>query len=344
LRFDALSVGNQIPVGEVRNRWKTQVSPRVGIAYPISDRDVFSFHYGRFYQFPERQYVFDDRRSYDQTRGNPNLENETSVSYQAGIQHLFSDIIFGQFSVYYKDVFGLVWAEEIPDPTTGTGTIVIFTNRAYASSRGFEFSLTRRFRNNFRGEFSYTYGVATGVASDVYAAVSQGLIYLPVSEQPLRWDARHQLSAHLFVADPGSWGVDMVWSHTSGFPYTPIQRHTRELGPDAVNSRRLPGSSTLNVNAEKYYSLWGQRMKVFVSARNLLDTKNITTLAPGDIQRPPAFIGNDYQIYYTETGRAGGAYLGPDVDGDDIEDWVPLHDPLVFGEPRTVRIGVGVQF
>jgi outer membrane receptor for ferrienterochelin and colicin len=343
LRFDALSVGNQIPVSEVRNRWKTQWSPRIGIAYPISDRDVFSFHYGRFYQFPERRYVFDDRRSFDQERGNPNLENETSISYQAAVQHLFSDIVFGQFSVYYRDVFGLVTAEEIPDPT-GTGTVVIYRNKDYASARGFEFTLMRRFRDNFRGEISYTFGVATGVASDPNAAVAQNFTYLPVSEQPLRWDARHQLSSHLYVADPGSWGVDMTWTYTSGFPYTPRQRYTRELDPETENSRRLPGTFTLNVNAEKYYSIWGQRLKLFLSARNLLDIKNITTLAPGDILQPPSFVGNDYQIYYSETGRAGGAYLDEDVDGDGIEDWVPLRDPLVFGDPRTIRMGVGLQF
>ena len=40
--------------------------------------------------------------------GNPNLTNETTVSYQAGIQHLFSELVSGQFSVYYKDIFGLL--------------------------------------------------------------------------------------------------------------------------------------------------------------------------------------------------------------------------------------------
>lgn len=343
LRFDALSVGNQIPISEVRNRWKTQWSPRLGIAYPITDRDVFSFHYGRFYQFPERQYVFDDRRSYDEVRGNANLENETSVSYQAAIQHLFSDIVFGQFSVYYRDVFGLVTAEKVPDPT-GTGTIVIYRNRDYASARGFEFSLMRRFRNSFRGRVSYTFGVATGVASDPNAAVVQDFLYLPVSEQPLKWDARHQLSAQLYIADPGSWGVDMVWSLSSGFPYTPIQRYSRRIGPEVENSRRLPGTSNLNVRAEKYYSLWGQRLKLFLSARNLLDAKNIRSLSPSYMLRPPSSGNRDYEVYYTETGRAGGAYLGEDSNGDGLQDWVPLQDPLVFAEPRSIRIGIGVQF
>jgi outer membrane receptor for ferrienterochelin and colicin len=344
LRYDAFSVGDQIPVSEVRNRVKTQWSPRIGIAYPISDRDVFSFHYGRFYQFPDRRFIFDDRNVYDgRVRGNPNLENETTVSYQAGIQHLFSDIVFGQFSVYYKDIFGLITAQEVPDPT-GTGNVRLYTNKDYASARGFELTLMRQFRNNFRAELSYTYGVATGVASDPNAAVSQNFLYLPVSEQPLDWDARHQFSAQLYVADPGAWGVNIVWSYTSGYPYTPIQRDTRELGPEAVNSRRLPSTTSLDVQAEKYYTLWGQRFRVFLQSRNLLDTKNIFVLEPGNWPPPPSSVGSDYVKYYTETGKAGGAYIGDDVNGDGIEDWVPLHDPRVFSNPRTIRVGVGFEF
>jgi len=34
-------------------RWKAQVSPRLGMSYPISDRDVLHFHYGRFFQLPD---------------------------------------------------------------------------------------------------------------------------------------------------------------------------------------------------------------------------------------------------------------------------------------------------
>jgi len=57
-RVDVFSVGQQLDVSEVSSRSRNQFSPRFGIAYPISDRDVFSFHYGRFSQLPDRQYIF----------------------------------------------------------------------------------------------------------------------------------------------------------------------------------------------------------------------------------------------------------------------------------------------
>jgi hypothetical protein len=322
---------------------KHQFSPRVGIAYPISDRDVFSFHYGRFYQIPDRQYIFDNRNSFDRTRGNPNLTNQTTVSYQAGIQHLFNDVISGQFSVYYKDIFGLLTTEE--RATLGSvGNVRTWVNKDYASARGFEATLTRRFANGFSGEINYGFGVATGVASDPAAQAVQTFTYLPISEQPLDWDVRHRISVQFTMAEAGNWLSSFIWQYDSGFPYTPWGRNTRDLKPEVQNSRRLPGTTSLDVQVEKYYQVWGQRFKIFLQGRNVLDTQNITDLSPQNWPDVPGRSANDYAIYYTETGKAGGAYVGDDVNGDGVGDWVPVHDPRVFGDPRSIRMGLSYSF
>jgi len=340
VRYDVFNVGQQVPLSEVAEPTKTQLSPRVGIGYPISDRDVFSFHYGRLYQIPDRQYIFDNRDVYDGVRGNPNLSNETTIQYQAAIQHLFNELLVGQFSVYYKDIYGLITAEETQD-WTSTGNITTYVNKDYASAKGFEVSLSRSFQNYMRWDLSYSYGVATGVASDPNAAVARNFVYLPTSEQPLNWDVRHSIGATLTLGDRRTWGVHLAWQYMTGPPYTPYQRDTREIEPEMINSRRLPSETTLNVRADKYYTLWGKRLSLFADARNLLDAKNITQLAPGNWPAPP--VQNAYTIYYTETGRAGGAYLA-DRDGDGTEEFIPLNDPRVFGSPRTIRVGIGLEF
>lgn len=344
LRYDVLSVGEQIPISDVRERVKDQLSPRVGIAYPISDRDVFSFHYGRVSQFPDRRHIFDNRDVLDgRVRGNPNLENETTVTYEAGIQHLFSELVRGQFAVYYRDIFGLLTTDEFP-VLGSVGNIPVRVNRDYASARGFEASLRRSFANNFQTEVNYAFGVATGVGSDPDARRSQNFSYLPISEQALPWDVRHSISTQLYIARPGSWGAGIVWQFATGFPFTPIERTTRQLEPEVVNSRRLPSQTSLDIQAEKYYSLWGQRFRVFLQSRNVLDSRNITILAPDNEVAGTALRGNDYVIYYTETGRAGGAYIGDDMNGDGVEDFVALNDPRVYGDPRSVRVGVSLSF
>jgi outer membrane receptor protein involved in Fe transport len=343
LRYDLFSVGNQLDASEVENRIRDQWSPRIGIAYPISDRDVFSFHYGRFSQIPDRRVIFEDRGAAVQTRGNPNLENETTVAYQAALQHMFAEDVFGQFSVYFKDIFGLLTIEEVRSGDS-PALVAQYTNKDYASSRGFEVSLTKRFTKNFAGELSYTYGIATGVASDPNVQQQVDFLYLPIAEQPLNWDQRHTVSANATIAQPGNWSANFVWTFGTGFPYTPRDRNQRKEDPLLTNSKRLPSNASLTIQAEKHYKLWGQEVKLFVRGNNVLDAQNISDIDPGHFPNPPQAGFDDYRIYYTETGRAGGAYLGDDLNEDGIQDWVALNDPRVFGEGRNIRVGVGVKF
>jgi hypothetical protein len=95
----------------------------------------------------------------------------------------------------------------------------VYVNEDYASSRGFEASLVKRFSHKFSGEINYTYSIATGVASDPNQGLqfaNGNLLYLPISEQPLDWDQRHTLSASMVIRDPSKWGVNVLWTYGSG--------------------------------------------------------------------------------------------------------------------------------
>ena len=76
----------------------------------------------------------------------------------------------------------------------------------------------------------------------------------------------------------------------------------------------------------------------------MLDASNIRDLSPTNWPTPPQASFYDYDVFYTETGRAGGAYLGEDLDEDGVQDWVPLNDPRVFDEGRNIRVGIGIMF
>jgi outer membrane receptor for ferrienterochelin and colicin len=346
LRYDSFSVGNQISSAEVADKVKTQVSPRVGIAYPISDRDVMSFHYGRLFQVPDRLYLYQGRNISAEARGNPNLEPQTTISYQLGVQHLFSKEIYGQFGVYFKDIFGLLTTvqQEVPGFAITVPTRV---NGDYASSRGIEMTLIKRHSHGFSGELNYTYGNATGTASDPNRALaSSGNLtdqYKPTSEQPLEWDQRHSVSATLRLGNEKDWAASFVYQFGTGFPYTPEQREQRRQDPALVNSERLPSTSTLSVQAERFFRVWGQSVTFYLQGTNLLDAENITELQPS-LWPNNGVNSNSYTVYYTETGRAGGAFLTQDMDGDGREDWYPVNDPRVFQQGRVIRVGLGVQF
>jgi outer membrane receptor protein involved in Fe transport len=349
VRYDLFTPGDQVPTADLPSgkRWKQQMSPRLGIAYPISDKDVLSFHYGWTYQTPGRNFVFENRglNAAVGTRGNPDLEPETNIAYQAAVQHLFSRDIHGQFAVFFKDIYGLITTRA--DKDAFGNQITVFRNADYASARGFEASIVKSFSHKFSAEVNYTYQIATGVASDPSQAqqfFNGGRLYLPISEQALDWDQRSTLSIQSVVRDPGRWGFRMLWTYGSGFPYTPTFRNNRKADPSLNNSRTLPSNSSLTIDGDKFYRVWGQNVNLFFDARNVLNAKNINNISWINGFNP--FVGqagDEYAIYFTETGRAGGAYL-QDVNGDNILDWVPVHDPRVFQEGRAVRMGVNITF
>ncbi|MCE9626959.1 MAG: TonB-dependent receptor [Candidatus Eisenbacteria bacterium] len=350
LRLDVFSPGQQVAMSDLPSgkRFKHQISPRLGVSYPVSDRDALSFHYGWTFQTVSSAALFENRgiASSVGTKGNPDLEPETDVSYQAALQHLFAKDLYGQFSVFFRDIYGLLTVRA--DRDEAGNQISVWENGDYASARGFEMSLARSFSHHFSADAAYTYSVATGVASDPAQAqqfVNGGTLYLPISERALRWDQRHTLSLQSTIRYPGQWGMHVQWSYGSGLPFTPRFRNDRRSDPKLENSRRLPTASRLSLSGDRYVRIWGQDLTLFADARNLLDARNVAGLSWGDGINPNVNLagGDDYAIYYTETGRVGGAYL-KDTNGDHELDWVPLQDPRVHEEGRSVRMGLAMRF
>jgi len=353
LRVDFFSPGNnteiKIKSSEINpnvEKYKFQISPRLGFAFPITDKDKFHFHYGRFTQWPSRSYLFQtqDLIGWGSILGNPNLNEELTVSYQAGVSHQFTETVVGHFVVFTKDIFGLISSTRVFDESLGIQGYR-YINRTYASSRGLEISLQKRLSKYIGGEISYTYSFADGVASDAnFGVTAEGLTHLPTQELPLDWDQRHTLNITLRIQDQNKWGATVVYSYGSGLPWTPVDRFARRQDPLWENSRRLPPTHVINIQGRKKFKIYGQELTLFFEGRNLLDED---VLIPGGTA-PGAWPGmvNAYMdggSYLTETGKFGGAYL-QDLDEDGIDDFTPVHDPTIWDAHRRWRIGFGFQF
>jgi outer membrane receptor protein involved in Fe transport len=325
-------------------KYKHQFSPRLGFAFPITDRDGFHFHYGRFVQFPGRQFLFASQNPIGATGtlGNPNLDAETTIQYQAGIKHQFSDYLAAQFAVYNRDIYGLISATQVTDESTGN-VLARYINRAFGNARGLELTLERRFHNRWSFEVAYTYAFADGVASSQeFGANPDGLEFLPSQELPLDWDQRHTVAMDLRIAEPNSWAASLSFDYGSGFPWTPIDRFERRQDPLLENSQRLPADYNLRIQAERHVNLYGQHVILYLQGQNLLNQDQVATISPnlfpGSRDATPA-----YNPYLTETGKFGGAYL-QDINGDNRNDFVPINDPRVFASHRVFRVGLGWIF
>ena len=335
------------------NRTKWQMSPRFGVSYPVSERDALYFNYGRFYMVPRLEVLLAAIGDISQGGpfGNPGIDAETTIMYEIGIQHQFSRDVAGDIAMFYKDIFGLTgtqlvqatdesrWRREV----SATGDPVIFTNLDYGSVRGIELKISKHFSHRFAGGITYTFSQATGSSSSELqgnSAASGGLDRAPITELPLDWDRNHVLSANLYISEPGLWGCNFDWSYSSGAPYTPQQPRERYQRASLINSRRLPSRSTLNIKADKRYRIAGQEISLFLDGTNILNRRNIASFSPGNW---PGGNGN-YVPYYTTQEQVGGAYDQGELLGLPDVIYVPLHDPRVYSEPRSFKVGVSFDW
>ncbi len=350
-RWDMFSPGSAAQI-ELRSddidrnvlKYKTAFSPRLGFAFPITERDGFSFHYGRFVQFPGRAFLFASQEVVGNlgTLGNPNLEAETTISYQAALQHQFNDYIAGSFAIYSKDIYDLISATQVTDESTGN-TLQRYINKAYASARGVEVSMEKRLSNNWQFEVAYTFAYADGVASDTeFGGNPDGLEFLPSQELPLDWDQRHTVSVQLFVTQPGAWNGSVDVQYGSGFPWTPLDRYAKRQDPLLENSERLPSTLDVNMQFQRQINVYGQQLTLYVQGFNLLNQDQVISTQTGVTPGMNNAV-NAGRSYLTETGKFGGAYL-QDQNGDTFEEFIPIQDPRVFAQHRLFRIGLGWRF
>ncbi|HOX26742.1 MAG TPA: TonB-dependent receptor [Candidatus Krumholzibacteria bacterium] len=349
-RWDMFSPGSAAEI-QLRNedvdrnvlKYKTQFSPRLGFAFPITERDGFSFHYGRFVQFPGREFLFASQEVVGNlgTLGNPNLEAETTISYQAAIQHQFNDYLGGSFAIYSKDIYDLIAATQVTDEETGN-TLARYINKAYASARGMEISLEKRLSNHWHLDTAYTFAYADGVASSTeFGGSPEGLEFLPSQELPLAWDQRHTVSVQLFLEQQGwNGGIDVTYG--SGFPWTPVDRYAKRQDPLLENSERLPSTIDVNLQFQRQIDVYGQRLTLYLQGFNILNQDQVVSTSPG-IFPGMNNAANAGQSYLTETGKFGGAYL-QDQDGDTFAEFIPIKDPRAFAQHRLFRVGLGWRF
>ena len=185
---------------------RMQLSPRIGIAHPISDRTKLHFSYGHFFQNPEYQFLYENKQYDLDVReplfGQPNLDAQRTVAYEVGITHQFAERIAMSLTAYYKDVTGLIGTSYYFPYVDGRYTgYTQYVNEDYANIKGFEINVDARSTRYFSGGLTYTYSIAKGSASsetEQYPGTEEStLLYY------LDFDKRHVLHMSWFIV-PGA--------------------------------------------------------------------------------------------------------------------------------------------
>jgi outer membrane receptor protein involved in Fe transport len=313
---------------------KFQVSPRLGVSFPITDQGILRFSYGHFFKIPNfenlytnPEFIVTPGASLRSITGNPDLDAEKTVMYEIGLQQVLFDNLALNLTVYYRDIRNWLGMEIV---NTYEGfKYARFINRDYANVRGFIVTLDKRFANYFSAKIDYTYQIAEGNASDPYAVYNFNQTNPPIEETktvvPLDWDQRHTLNMTLNVGNPGDWTLGFIFQYGSGWPYTEDIRISK--GVRFENGGIRPQTFNLDLRAEKVFNIAGIYLNTYLWVYNLLDIKN------------------EYGVYAT-TGRANAdlntQFAGEVIGLNTIEQYV--NNPGMYSAPREIRFGFGFGF
>jgi outer membrane receptor protein involved in Fe transport len=318
---------------------KFQVSPRFGIAYPISASGVVHFSYGHFLQTPPFQYLFQNGPYKVPNSGlnvgvfgNPDLEPQKTVMYELGFRQEFLDDYLIDVTGFYRDIRD--WVQSGPQiETRNLVTYSIFTNKDYANVKGITLTFNKRFTNYFSFDINYTYQVAEGTNStpeeefDAASGNDEPSLYLI----PMNWDQNHLLNASLYTGFD-NWGISLLARYGTGLPYTPtVTQYTADRGITSglvQNSRRIPSQFALDLKVDKTFNFGGFNINAFLRIFNLLDNRNPIRVF-GDTGQPD---------FTTETQNIGENSQRPNTP----EEYVKYPDH--YGEPRNVQLGLELSF
>ncbi|MGE5409730.1 MAG: TonB-dependent receptor [Clostridiales bacterium] len=342
LRYDYFNSKGEVPSdlrapevsAKVKASAKHQVSPRVGIAFPISADGSIHFSYGHFFQVPSFEYYYADPNfrvnpgGLYTLMGNANLKPQSLVAYEVGLHYSFFNMFGVEVIGYFKDLTNLL-GTEIHETYVAGDRYALFSNRDYGKTRGLTFSLYKRptESDHISVSLDYTLQSTEGNASDPNDAYikTQGNKKLNFQIIPLNWDQTHTINLSVFYIIPGNLNIGLITKYESGFPYTPNYRNSET---SYENSARMP--SKINVDLQLNKDLLvsdNNSLSLYLKVYNLFDTRNEITV-------------------FTDTGRAGYSLVSqytPEYQGPNTLSEFLTH-PEYYSEPRRIVIGLNFNF
>jgi hypothetical protein len=220
------------------------VSPRIGFAFPISDRTVFHMQYGLFVQSPALDQAY--QGVYQATRqiqasnlfANTVLAYNPSpirtTQYEIGFSQQFTDFAAFDITAFYKDIKGqLQYAVITTDPGALRSKYNAFTNQDFSTTKGIEVSLKLRRVERVTATINYTYSSSQGTNSLSGSGVGSVEVNgeAPTVLIPLDYSQDHRGNIFIdyrFGKDDGGpileqLGINALITFNSGHPFTYAQ-------------------------------------------------------------------------------------------------------------------------
>ncbi|MFP4548619.1 MAG: TonB-dependent receptor [Fidelibacterota bacterium] len=348
LRYDYFNPDGEVPEQFYNTRdaekkpaeKSSQLSPRFGIAYPITDRGVIHFSYGHFFQVPNYEYLYINpdfevsliqiqgdqppRGSFN-SMGNAELKPEKTVSYEIGIKQALTDRMSIDVTMYNKDIRDLIGQETRTD--LFGGKYWRYINRDYANVKGITLAfelLETAYTPGF--SIDYTYQSAKGNASspgDEWINQQQDPpVQTEKKLRPLDWDQTHSLNFYTTYSIKG-FRMSLIGKFGSGTPYT---RASARYSNRILNGERKPSTVIFDFNLAKDYHINALIISPFLKIYNIMDRENCREVYSSS-GRPDYDFDMNFQSY-TGIKTQEEFFVRPDF----------------YYEPRKIILGFSVAF
>lgn len=270
---------------------KVTLSPRIGIAYPLTDKSILSFNFGHFYQRANYRDMYRASNSREVSLiqgnliGNPNLSPEQAIQYELSLQQQVGDDFAIKLNLWAKETVNQVGSVVVPsysDPGQDNPfTYSVFVNNNLGSAKGLEINIKKRVTNNWGFTFDYSYSHAKVLLATSWDGFWSGSTdaSLPKRETTAPWDQTHviRLNMQYNIPSDGSWlqnmNINVIYYGENGMPYTPTMSSGVIVEP---NSARWPFAHRVDLRIGKFWNLskW-LRMRAFLEVKNLFDTETV---------------------------------------------------------------------
>lgn len=350
----------------------TQISPRFGFSFPVTDKTVFHAQYGKFIQQSRLRDVY---QGYNLISANIKgglaisnpvgfgLKPERTTSYEIGFKQQIGENMAFDITGFYKDIKDQTQIRQVYGlANTSTPTYYAWVNGDFTTVKGVEFKLDIRRTQRIAASFDYTYSDAEGTGSNPstgFRMIWQSATSTPFFPQqiaPLDFNQTHKGSINVdyrFAENDGpvilgskvleNFGFNLLFSFGSGYNYTRwIGFENLRTPIEPLNASQTPWTYQIDLKVDKSVSFVGLNLNIYVWVTNLLNTENVRSVFNNS--------GSAYDDGYlaSDLGKSktsGYEKYGPEI----VNTYKKLYaaqnyDAAKLGVPRQVRLGVRLNY
>lgn len=361
-----------IPAGWQKNPAFKSISPRLGFAFPVTDKTVFHAEWGKFVQLPGLGQMYAGLHAYaNALRGGFFIANPTALGfrptrttqYELGFSQQLGDAFSVDITGYYRDIKDQLNYRIIhTDKNSPYQDYASFTNGDFATTKGIEITFNmRRFKNvlvNANISFQDARGTGSNPSSNagiVGSPLDGVTVFTPQYISPLAYD--YPMRGNMNVdyrfgndSDVPSYlrmfGVSALVRFSSGHPYTlgvggiNAETDSRFRQPlEALNTSLTPNQLYFDLRVDKTFQIMDKlSANIYVFVINLFNIKNETDV-------------------HLKTGTASdnGDINNPDLVKQNIANYGQLYRDAElaiyqynnygsYSGPRQVRLGLRFEF